>query len=192
MAADITAVASREELASELRRERGIHDRKGVLWSIARIVVAISAVAAIVAMFLFPTFRIDGDSMTETLYDGDVVISLKDGRYETGDVVAFYHNNDILVKRVIASAGQWVDVADDGTVFVYGKAVDEPYVTRPARGECDIEFPYQVPDGRVFVMGDHRVTSVDSRSSQVGPVKSDLVIGKVMLRVWPLPRVGTI
>lgn len=192
MAADITAVASREELASELRRERGIHDRKSVLWSVVRIVVAISAAAAIVAMFLFPVFRIDGDSMTETLYDGDVVISLKDGRYETGDVIAFYHNNDILVKRVIASAGQWVDITDDGTVYVDGKAVDEPYVTRPARGECDIEFPYQVPDGRVFVMGDHRVTSVDSRSSQVGPVKSDLVIGKVMLRVWPLPRLGMI
>jgi signal peptidase I len=127
--------------------------------------------------------------MTPTLEDGNVVILTKGSSYETGDVIAFYYNNKILIKRVIASAGDWVDIASDGTVSVNGEVLDEPYVSERSLGECDLEFPYQVPDERVFVLGDHRSVSVDSRSSQIGCVSEEQVVGKLALCIWPLSQV---
>jgi signal peptidase I len=130
--------------------------------------------------------------MTETLNDGDVVLALRGSRYSTGDVVAFYYNNNILIKRVIARTGQWVDIDEDGTVYVDNVRLDEPYVSEKALGECDITLPYQVPDGRVFVMGDHRSTSLDSRSTSLGCISEDMVVGRLLLRVWPLQDVGPV
>ena len=111
---------------------------------------------------------------------------------EQGDIVAFYYNNKILVKRVIASAGDWVDIDEDGTVYVNSKALDEPYLTEKALGETNIELPYQVPDGKIFVMGDHRATSADSRHTVVGCVSIDQIVGKIVFRVWPMERFGSI
>ena len=128
--------------------------------------------------------------VSATLYDGDVVVSVKTGRLERGDVVAFYYNNKILVKRVIAGPGQWVDIDEDGSVYVDGELLDEPYVEEKALGTCNIELPYQVPDGRWFVMGDHRSVSVDSRDQSVGCVSEEQIVGRLTFRLWPLNRIG--
>ena len=126
--------------------------------------------------------------MTPVLSDGDIVVSLKSSEFSQGDILVFYYNNKILVKRVIAMAGDWVDIDEDGTVYVNGEALDEPYVQEKALGDCDIELPYQVPDGRLFVMGDHRSVSADSRSTAVGCVASEQIVGKLVFRVWPLTQ----
>ena len=132
--------------------------------------------------------------MTPTLQGGDIVVSLKETDFARGDVVAFYYNNKILVKRVIAMPGEWVDIDDDGNVYVNNILLDEPYLPEGSRalGECDIALPYQVPDSRIFVMGDHRSVSVDSRSTSVGCVAEEQLVGKLVFRVWPVGGFGSI
>ena len=152
--------------------------------------ITVAAAAVLVATLLLPVLRIYGTSMTPTLDNGQIVVSVKTGELEPGDVVAFYYNNKILIKRVICGSGDWVDIQQDGTVLVNGQVLDEPYLTEKALGTCDIELPYQVPDGRVFVMGDHRETSVDSRSTSVGCVAQEQIVGRIFFRVWPLNEFG--
>lgn len=134
--------------------------------------------------------QIYGSSMTPTLQDGEIVFSVKTTNMDQGDIVAFYYNNKILVKRVIAGPGDWVDIAQDGNVSVNGTPMEEPYLEEKAFGDADIELPYQVPDGRIFVMGDHRATSVDSRHTAVGCVAEEQIVGKIAFRVWPMDRLG--
>ena len=147
--------------------------------------------AVLVATLWLPVLQIYGSSMTPTLEEGDIVVSIKSKNYETGDIVAFYYNNKILIKRVIASSGDWVDLDEDGTVYVNGEKLDEPYVKDKAFGECDLELPYQVPESRIFVMGDHRSVSVDSRSKAVGCVAEEQIVGKLVCRIWPLTGLQT-
>ena len=128
--------------------------------------------------------------MTPTLAEGNFVVSVKDSELKTGDVCAFYYNNKILVKRVIANAGDWVDIDEDGTVYINKQKIDEPYVSEPSIGECDIQLPYQVPESRVFVMGDHRSVSIDSRNSSIGCVAEEQLVGKIVFCVWPLNNFG--
>ena len=154
--------------------------------------ITVAAVAVLVAVLLLPVLKIYGTSMTPTLTEGDIVLSVKGSKFETGDVVAFYYNNKILVKRVIAHSGDWVDIDDDGNVSVNGVLIDEPYVKEKALGECDIMLPYQVPESRVFVMGDHRTTSVDSRSKSIGCVAEEQIVGKILFRVWPFNGLGEV
>ena len=130
--------------------------------------------------------------MTPTLEEGNIVISVRGGEYRQGDIISFYYNNKILVKRVIALPGDWVDIDDAGNVYVNEELLDEPYVDEKALGECDIELPYQVPEGRLFVCGDHRSTSVDSRSSTVGCVAEEQIAGKIVFRIWPLTDFGPV
>ena len=130
--------------------------------------------------------------MSPTLKEGDIVVSLKTGEFSTGDVVAFYYNNKILVKRVIASPGDWVDLDEDGTVYVNRERIDEPYLTEKAYGETNIELPFQVPESKIFVMGDNRAVSVDSRNTAVGCVAEEQVVGKIVFRVWPLGEFGPV
>ena len=179
---------------AQIKEERRRLDRRSALLktlhSTAAAIVTVIAAAVLVSVFAFPVFQIQGSSMSPTLTDGDVVIAHKGSSPSTGDLVAFYHGNDILVKRVIATAGQWVDIDRYGNVSVDGQPLDEPYLETKSLGECDITLPYQVPESHVFVMGDERDISIDSRSSQIGCVSTDDIAGYIAVRIWPLTAVG--
>ncbi len=175
-----------DELEQELKRERYKRRYFSVLRSTIYTLITVSAMAVLVAVLLLPVLQIYGASMTPTLTEGNIVVCVKGSRFEPGDVVAFYYNNKILVKRVIALPGEWVDIDQEGNVKVNGKQLDEPYVSELAYGECDISLPYQVPEEKIFVMGDHRSTSVDSRSTAVGCIENEFIVGKIVFRVWPL------
>ncbi|MBR5418161.1 MAG: signal peptidase I [Clostridiales bacterium] len=181
---------SSEQVEQELNREKSRRGFSRAIRNTIFALITVAAIAVLVAVLWLPVLRIYGSSMTPTLGEGDIVLSVKGGSFKTGDVVAFYYNNKILVKRVIAKSGDWVDIDDDGNVTVNGIMLDEPYVSEKALGECDIKLPYQVPESRVFVMGDHRSTSVDSRNSAIGCVSEEQVVGKIVFRVWPLKSFG--
>ena len=185
-------IPSLEQLTAELERENYKRRYNRVLRSTIYTLIVVAAVAVLVATIWMPVLQIYGSSMTPTLNEGDIVVSVKGSYFELGDLVAFYLGNKILVKRCIAGPGQWVDMDADGNVYVDGELLDEPYLTEKALGDCDIELPYQVPDNRYFCMGDHRSTSVDSRSTTVGCVSDEQVVGKIVFRVWPLPDFGTL
>lgn len=181
---------STEAIEQELKRVRYNERYVKTFRSTVNILITVAAIAVLIATLLLPVLQIYGASMTPTLYDGELVVSVKTSEMEKGDVIAFYYNNKILVKRVIASAGEWVELDEEGNLYINGKLQDEPYIEEKALGECDIEMPYQVPEGRIFVMGDHRSVSVDSRSSSVGCVAEEQIVGKLVYKVWPLDSVG--
>ena len=165
---------------------------KASIVSTTNILIVVAAIAILVAMLFLPVLRIYGQSMNSTLHSGELVISVKGAKFKTGDVIAFYYNNNVLVKRVIANSGEWVDIDLEGNVYVNSQKIDEPYLDAKAFGEPDIDFPYQVPDGSVFVLGDNRAVSIDSRHLAVGCVTSEQVVGKIVFRIWPLTKIGPI
>lgn len=183
---------SLEEVSEELARVRSGRKYRKTLRSTVYVLVTVAAFAVLVATLWMPVLEVYGTSMSPSLNEGELVASVKSGKFDTGDVIAFYYNNKILVKRVIAGPGDWVDIQDDGTVLVNGTVLDEPYVSELAFGDTDIDLPYQVPDGRWFVMGDHRSVSVDSRNKAVGPVASEQVVGRLVCRLWPLDSIGMV
>lgn len=180
------------QLESELNRVKYHSRYRRVLRSTIYTLIVVAAVAVLVATIWMPVLQIYGSSMAPTLNEGDIVVSLKGSDFKQGDLIAFYLGNKILVKRYIAGPGQWVDIDDDGNVSVDGKLLSEPYLTEKALGDCDIELPYQVPDNRYFCMGDHRSTSVDSRSTTVGCVAEEQIVGEIVFRVWPLSDFGAL
>ena len=179
-------------LEAELEREQYKNSFGQVLKSTVFSLLVVAAVSVLIAVLLLPVLQISGTSMTESLQDEDIVVALNSKKYKTGDIIAFYYNNNILVKRVIAAAGDWVNIDTDGNVYVNDELLDEPYISEKALGDCNIALPYRVPDGRCFVMGDHRATSIDSRNTAVGCVSNDMVIGKILVRVWPLSGLGIV
>ena len=179
-----------EQLQKEVDRVHYRRDFSRVLINTIYSLVVVAAIAVLVAVLLLPILRIYGHSMNDTLDEGDIVVSLKGSDFKTGDIIAFYYNNKILIKRVIGKAGDWVDIDQDGNVYVNGNLIDEPYLDDKAFGECNIELPYQVPESKVFVMGDNRSVSVDSRNTAVGCVAEEQIVGKIVLRIWPVDRIG--
>lgn len=184
---------SSELLQSELEKEKYRNRFFRTFRSTVFGLITVAALAILVAVLFLPVLHIYGQSMNGTLDNGDIALSVKSSKMETGEIIAFYYNNNILVKRVIASSGDWVDIDKDGNVYVNQKLIDEPYLKEPkAYGDTDIELPYQVPENKVFVMGDNREVSIDSRNTSVGCVDREQVVGHIVFRVWPLNKLGFI
>lgn len=187
------ALPATDELTGAVKRERYLHRFRTTIRSTFLSLVVVAAVAVLVAVLFLPILRIYGKSMNGTLDSGDVVVSVKSSSLKTGDVIAFYYNNNILVKRVMANPGDWVDIDKEGNVYVNNKLIEEPYLKQDkAFGETNIELPYQVPEGKVFVMGDNRSVSIDSRNTSIGCVSEEQIVGKIVYRVWPLMGLGAV
>ena len=186
------AVPSVQLLEAELKREKYRGRYKRLLRGTVSTVLVVIAAVVLISNLLLPILHIYGSSMSPTLTNGDIVAAMRYGSYERGDIVAFYYNEQILVKRIIGLPGEMVDIDADGNVSIDGEPLDEPYLTEKSLGECDIELPYQVPEGRYFVMGDNRGVSSDSRSSQVGCIAEERIIGELIFTLWPLSEFGTI
>ena len=181
-----------EQLESELKRVRYKSRYRSVLRSTIYSLITVAAIAVLIATLWLPVLHVYGNSMTPALQNGEIIFTVKMSEFEQGDIISFYYNNKILIKRVIARSGEWVNMDADGNVYVNETLLDEPYLDEKAFGDCNIELPYQVPEGRVFVMGDHRSTSVDSRNSAVGCVAQEQIVGKLLFRVWPLAKFGRV
>lgn len=181
-----------EQLEGALKAQKRSGNYSRALRSTIYSLLVVAAVAILVATLVMPILHVSGSSMTPVIGDGDIAAVLKGSSFQRGDIIAFYYNNKVLVKRVIAFAGEWVDIDTRGNVYINNELLDEPYLTEKALGNCDIKLPYQVPADKLFVLGDHRSTSADSRSLIIGPVSEEQVLGKVFLRVWPLTKFGLI
>ena len=185
-------IPSLEQIEAERNRIRYRSRYRSVLRSTVYTLVVVAAVAVLVATIWMPVLQIYGASMTPTLNEGDIVVSLKGADFRQGDLVAFYIGNKILVKRVIAGPGETVDIDEEGNVSIDGRRLQEPYLTEKAFGDANIDLPYQVPENRYFCMGDHRATSVDSRHQEIGCISQEQIVGKIVFRVWPLPDFGAL
>ncbi len=181
-----------ELLEAELKRVKYKSRYRSVLKSTVYTLVVVAAIAVLVATIWLPVLQIYGSSMTPTLNEGDIVVSVKESDIKQGDLVAFYIGNKILVKRCIALPGQTVDIDQSGNVYVDGVLLDEPYLQDKSLGDATLEFPYQVPENRYFCMGDHRSTSVDSRHTEIGCISEEQIVGRIVFRVWPFSDFGTV
>ena len=183
---------SLEQIENERKRLRYRSRYGRTLKSTIAILMVVAAAAVLVATLWMPVLRIYGSSMVPTLSDGQIVVSVKTTDFQPGDIAAFYHGNKLLIKRFIAGPSDWVNIDEDGSVYINGMELDEPYLTEKAFGETNIDLPYQVPDKRYFLMGDNRDVSIDSRNTAVGCVAADQIVGKVVFRIWPLSEFGPV
>lgn len=181
-----------KELRQELRRVKYNNKFAATLFNTIGTLVVVAAAAILVANLWLPILQVTGTSMSPTLQEGQVLMASKGHDFKTGDVIAFYYNNKILVKRVIAMPGDWVNISEDGTVYVNDIAIDEPYLKEKALGDCNIELPYQVPESKIFVMGDNRSVSLDSRNTAIGCISEEQVVGRITFAIWPLSKIGKI
>jgi len=174
----------------ELKRERYKRRYKRILKSTVYALIIVAAVAVLIATLILPVLQISGTSMEPTLHDDDIVVLIKSKELKRGDLCGFYYSNKILIKRVIALPGEVISIDTEGNVVVNGEELNEPYVSEKGLGECDVEFPFEVPEGEYFLMGDHRQTSIDSRSSVIGCVARDEIIGRIVFKACPLSDFG--
>ncbi len=180
------AIPSVEEVQEARRKIRyRIAFRKSIVTTLS-VLTVVAAVAVLVASLFLPVVRVVGDSMEPSLYNDDMLLLVKTSNYERGGLCCFYYQNRLLIKRVIGLPGDMISIDEEGNVTVNGEVLDEPYIFEKSLGQCDIEFPYQVPESRIFVLGDHRDTSVDSRSSVIGSIEVERIVGMVLCRFWPL------
>lgn len=189
---DDIEIPSIEELEDELARERKRRAQSKVLRIIIGILFAVIAAAVAVVILVLPIYEISGSAMAHTLNNGDIVAAIKTNVFYNGDIIAYNFDDDIQIKRVIGRSGDKIDIDSSGHIFVNGAQLDEPYVEEFDLGDCDIEFPFDVPLDQNFVVGDHRDVSVDSRNTAVGCIKDEDVIGKIVFRIWPINAIGTV
>ena len=178
------------QFEAELKRLRYRHNFIKSLRSTVSALIVAAAIAVIISTMILPVLRVTGASMNPALKNDEVLLCSRLTDIRQGDIVAFYYNNKVLIKRVIGLPGDVIDISEDGTVYVNGEALDEPYVSEPALGECDISLPYQTPESRYFVAGDNRAVSIDSRSTSIGCIAEENIIGKVVFRVFPFKSIG--
>ncbi len=189
----ITSLPSTEQIETEMRRVRFSNRYFKVLRSTVSALIVTAAVSVLVATLFLPVLQIYGSSMAPTLTEGEIVISVKQSGYEDGDIIALYYSNKVLVKRIIATGGDVVDLREDGTFFINGEELDEPYLTEKSYGDLtDVEFPLVVPQNTYFVVGDHRSSSIDSRSTQIGCIEPSEVVGKIVYTIWPFREFGSV
>lgn len=181
---------SSDEFRAELRRERCKKKYFKTFRNTIFVLIVVAAFSVLASTLWFPVMRIFGSSMTPTLQEGEIVISVKGSSFQAGDVIGFYYGNKLLVKRYIAGPGDWVDITENGTIYVNDKKLDEPYIEEKVFGNCDIDLPMQVPEGRYFVVGDHRATSIDSRSKGIGCIGEEQIVGRIVACIWPLSEAG--
>lgn len=184
------SVPSLNEIQSERKRIRRKDYYLQALRGTVSVLVVVAAVAVLIATLFLPILQISGDSMSPTMEHDEIVVLLKTKKFERGDLIGFYYQGKILLKRVIALPEDEVAIDADGNVYVNGELLEEPYVTDKELGDCDLEFPYKVPGTSYFVMGDRRSNSLDSRNSVVGSIPQEDIIGKIFIRVWPFSRIG--
>ncbi len=184
------AIPSLKQIQQERKRIRRKDYYRKALWGTVAVLVVVAAVAVLIATLFLPILQISGDSMSPTLEHDEIVVLLKTKNFERGDLIGFYYQGKILLKRVIALPEDEVAIDADGNVYVNGELLEENYITEKELGNCDLEFPYKVPAASYFVLGDRRNNSVDSRNSAIGTIAQEDIIGKVFIRVWPFPRFG--
>ena len=180
------------ELNKEQQRLRTRKTYQRAFFKTVGVLCVVAAISVLLTTLWMPVLQIYGSSMSPTLEPGDLVLSVKNEKLETGDVVAFSQGNKLLIKRVIATSGQWVDVGNDGIVTVDGQVLDESYIKELSLGNCDIELPHQVKEAHYFIMGDNRDTSLDSRANTIGDIAEEQIEGKVVFRIWPLNKFGSV
>ncbi len=178
-----------EVIEAELRRLKYKDRYRSTLRGTIYTLIVVAAVAILVATLWLPFLRIYGTSMAPTLENGEIICCIKTADFKIGDIAAFYYNNKLLIKRVIGQSGDWINIDGEGNVYVNDLLLEEPYLAEKALGDVDIELPCQVPDGKLFVLGDHRSTSMDSRYSIVGCISKEQVVGKILIRIWPVDRI---
>ena len=182
------SLPTKKQIETERKRYRRQKAYNKALSGTVYVLTIVAAVAVLIATLVLPVLQIEGTSMEPTLYNGDIVLLMKTTRFDRGDLCGFTWNNKLLIKRVIGVPGDWIEIDTDGTVYLNGEKLDEPYVEQKALGECDLEFPYQVPQEQFFVIGDMRGSSIDSRNTVIGCIPKEQIVGKVFFRVWPFSR----
>ncbi|MGI6071649.1 MAG: signal peptidase I [Lachnospiraceae bacterium] len=183
---------SEERVKAERRRLKQKAAYRRAFRGTINTLLIVAAIAVLISSLILPVMQVSGDSMAPVLKNGDIIVLIKTKDFRAGDLISFTWNNKTLLKRVIAGAGDWITIDGEGRVFVNGNLLEEPYVNEPGLGENDVEYPYQIPENSYWVMGDKRVSSIDSRSSLIGCVNHDQIIGKVLFRIWPLKGLGAL
>lgn len=183
---------TREQVNTERQRIKHEAAYRKALFGTIDVLILVAALAVLISTLFLPVLQISGDSMEPTLHNEDIIVLVKTDNFDTGDLCSFSWNNRTLVKRVIGTPGDWIEIDMEGNIFLNGEELDEPYVTDKSLGECDIKFPYQVPEDSLFMVGDHRETSIDSRNTVIGSVNYDQVVGKILFRIWPLNQLGPV
>lgn len=183
------SLPTKEQVEAERKRYRRQKAYNKALGGTVYVLTIVAAVAVLIATLILPVLQIEGTSMEPTLHNGDIVLLMKTTRFDRGDLCGFTWNNKLLIKRVIGVPGDWIEIDTDGTIYLNGEQLEEPYVASKAFGECDLEFPFQVPQEQYFVVGDMRESSIDSRNTLIGCIPKDQIVGKVFFRVWPFKSI---
>jgi len=185
-------IPTKEEIEKELTREKYKLKYKKTLKSTIYTLLIVVAISSLLSTLLFPVLEIYGKSMSPTLTEKDIVLCIRKTNFKRGDIIAFYYNNKILIKRVIGISSDWINIDEEGNIYVNNILLEEPYIKEKYYGESDIEYPYQVPEESYFVLGDERTSSIDSRSTIIGTVPKENIIGKIIFKLWPIKNIGII